>query len=64
MIHDDTNFTFNIYGRLNHAMNVCNDQYVGTICFNNEFSYQNQTEKFGLMVSGKRKKSFRFKQRI
>lgn len=64
MIHDDTNFTFNIYGRLNHAMNVCNDQYVGTICFNNEFSYQNQTEKFGLMVSGKRKKSFIYQNRI
>lgn len=35
MIHDDTNFIFNQYGRLHRDQLVCQDQYVGTIIYNN-----------------------------
>ena len=42
MIHDDTNYSFNIYGRLNRDKVVCQDQYVGSLSFNklyNKFEY-------------------------
>ena len=43
MIHDDTNYSFDIYGRLNRDKVVCQDQYIGTLNYNesnDKFEYE------------------------